>query len=371
MKYTGNPCAGCGKVFTDDDDIVVCPECGTPQHRECYDKENRCVCEALHFEEYTWHGTVNNENASAKAEKSETVSCPNCGYENPKGTDVCKQCGMKFTFFGMNVVDALAEEEKRVANQNSDIPDYKAPFTLGTGKGFEQKDLSDTAPIAKEVEELLTNVLTGNTENNTENGGRLNLGGPFPPEDEIGGVMTNNIGNFIGSNAMTYISKFRKLEKGKKLSFNFAAFFFSPYWFFFRKLYKAGIVVMTVIISLTILVTPYLNIMIELLERFGPVLEAGTMTEAQFTEFYGEFVSASVPMIAFYAAVFLIQLICGFIANPLYKKYVIENAAKAERMESKTAAISHIVKYGGASILIAGASYFVYQILTMIVSSML
>lgn len=371
MKYTGNPCAGCGKVFTDDDDIVVCPECGTPQHRECYDKENRCVCEALHFEEYTWHGTVNNENASAKAEKSETVSCPNCGYENPKGTDVCKQCGMKFTFFGMNVVDALAEEEKRVANQNSDIPDYKAPFTLGTGKGFEQKDSSDTAPIAKEVEELLTNVLTGNTENNTENGGRLNLGGPFPPEDEIGGVMTNNIGNFVGTNGMIYISKFKRMERGKKLSFNFAAFFFAPYWFFFRKLYKAGIVVMTVVLSLSILITPYFDIFLEVYEKFGPVYEAGTMTEAQFTEFYGEFVAAVVPLIGFFVAIFIIKLICGFIANPLYKKYVITHAGKAEHFSNKTEAMGYIVKYGGASVLIAGVSYFAYQLLTMLVSSML
>ena len=36
MKYTGIPCAACGKKFTAEDDVVVCPECGTPYHRACY-----------------------------------------------------------------------------------------------------------------------------------------------------------------------------------------------------------------------------------------------------------------------------------------------------------------------------------------------
>ncbi|MBQ3919840.1 MAG: hypothetical protein II695_09210, partial [Oscillospiraceae bacterium] len=34
MLYTGHKCMVCGKVFTDDDDVVVCVECGTPYHRE-------------------------------------------------------------------------------------------------------------------------------------------------------------------------------------------------------------------------------------------------------------------------------------------------------------------------------------------------
>lgn len=370
MKYTGNLCPGCGKTFFDDDDVVVCPECGTPQHRECYDKENKCVCSHLHGEEYAWQGKVNNK-SPLPVEKTETVSCPNCGYENPKGTDVCKQCGMKFTLFGMNVVDAMHEEEKRAANPNRDIPSYNAPFSLGEGKGFEGNLSDENKPSAEEVQELITNVLSGNTEQQGEGDGRINLGGPFPINDEIDGVMTNTVGNFIGTNAMTYISKFKKMQNGKKLSFNFAAFFFSPYWFFYRKLYKAGIVFMTVLLAMSIIVTPYLYDMMEVYEKFIPAVQSGTMTEAQFTQMYGEFVAVSVPMAIYSFLSLFVQLLCGFLANPLYKKYVIENAAKAERSQSKTAAMTHIVKYGGASLLIAGAAYFGYQLLTMIVSSML
>ena len=48
MKYTGIPCAACGKKFTAEDDVVVCPECGTPYHRACYKELGHCVNEARH-----------------------------------------------------------------------------------------------------------------------------------------------------------------------------------------------------------------------------------------------------------------------------------------------------------------------------------
>ena len=37
-KYYGCPCEGCAKPLTLKDDIVVCPDCGAPYHRDCYEK---------------------------------------------------------------------------------------------------------------------------------------------------------------------------------------------------------------------------------------------------------------------------------------------------------------------------------------------
>lgn len=42
MKYTNYKCPVCGNQFIEDDDIVVCPDCGTPHHRECYKENGRC-----------------------------------------------------------------------------------------------------------------------------------------------------------------------------------------------------------------------------------------------------------------------------------------------------------------------------------------
>ena len=37
--YIGAKCIVCEKEFTKDDEIVVCPDCGTPYHKACYLKE--------------------------------------------------------------------------------------------------------------------------------------------------------------------------------------------------------------------------------------------------------------------------------------------------------------------------------------------
>ena len=370
MKYTGNICDGCGLPFSDEDDVVVCPECGTPQHRECYEKENKCVCSHLHTEDYTWKGIVNKE-APIPEIKKELISCPNCGYGNPKGTEVCRNCGMKFTIFGKNVVDAMHEQENHNYNQNRDIPDYNAPFTLGEGEGFDAPVEAEEKPAAAQVEELITSVLEGDTQQPAEGDGRINLGGPFPVTDEIDGVMTNTIGNFIGTNAMGYISKFKKIQRGKKLSFNFAAFFFGAYWLFYRKLYKAGIVLMTVLFSLSIIMTPYLMDVLEAYEKILPVMEGAAMSEAQLTALYNEMLAASAPLAIYFFITLALQFIVGFSANHIYKKYVIDHSRKAERLPSKRLAMAYVVKNGGSSILIAIAAYFAQQLLSVVVSGLL
>ncbi len=43
MKYTNYKCPVCNNQFTEDDDVVVCPECGTPHHRECYIQNGKCA----------------------------------------------------------------------------------------------------------------------------------------------------------------------------------------------------------------------------------------------------------------------------------------------------------------------------------------
>lgn len=48
MDFTQYICPVCEQAFTEDDDVVVCPECGTPHHRECWKKENKCFNEEKH-----------------------------------------------------------------------------------------------------------------------------------------------------------------------------------------------------------------------------------------------------------------------------------------------------------------------------------
>jgi len=52
--YIGEKCLICNKEFTESDDIVVCPECGTPYHRSCYKEKKQCVNSALHKTGGSW-----------------------------------------------------------------------------------------------------------------------------------------------------------------------------------------------------------------------------------------------------------------------------------------------------------------------------
>lgn len=54
MFYKNSVCDGCGKELLEDEDVVVCPECGTPQHRDCYKKNNGCVNARLHGGDFAW-----------------------------------------------------------------------------------------------------------------------------------------------------------------------------------------------------------------------------------------------------------------------------------------------------------------------------
>ncbi len=54
MNYKNEICRGCSQPIKDGDDIVVCPVCGTPQHRSCWVENARCVNSALHNDGFVW-----------------------------------------------------------------------------------------------------------------------------------------------------------------------------------------------------------------------------------------------------------------------------------------------------------------------------
>ena len=54
QEYQGQPCLICGQAFTETDDIVTCPECGTPYHRACWKETGRCINAPLHVSGGSW-----------------------------------------------------------------------------------------------------------------------------------------------------------------------------------------------------------------------------------------------------------------------------------------------------------------------------
>ncbi len=52
--FENQTCPVCQRLFEADDDVVYCPECGTPHHRECYRLIGHCVNQGLHRTNYSY-----------------------------------------------------------------------------------------------------------------------------------------------------------------------------------------------------------------------------------------------------------------------------------------------------------------------------
>lgn len=76
-QFKNEKCAACGMKFFDDEDIVVCPECGAPYHRECWDRIGTCVHSAEHGS-YEWQG----ENEVLREHLENVEHAENQKYEN-------------------------------------------------------------------------------------------------------------------------------------------------------------------------------------------------------------------------------------------------------------------------------------------------
>ena len=361
MRYTGNICDGCNELILDNEDIVVCPECGTPQHRQCYDKNNQCVNAHLHEENFTWQGTVSEKTATASStlvneeKKGQDIVCPNCKQTNPSGTEVCRHCGMKFTMFGINVVESLHEQEhheEHARRADSNLPEYNPPFTVGEGEGFGNVPPEEGKPeepiIYKETIDLESPEFFNDDGNIFK--------GPYPDDDYTASVKTNTIGSFIRNNAQTYISKFKSADVKGRNSFNWAAFFFAPYWFFYRKLYKPGIIMMTIQFCTSLIMTPSLEKFLSIYDKFA-TSDFSTMTDETFNLLYSEMQANMTPVLILMGITFVLHLVSGFIANSLYKSYIIKNINYAMSLSTVRAKIAHFAKYGGASMIAVFIAY--------------
>ena len=86
-KYTDAKCIICNQKFKDDDDIVVCPDCGTPYHRDCWSTQGRCINTSLHAVGGTWTGVMQEQRLQNGGK-----ICPHCQFVNRPDAARCESC---------------------------------------------------------------------------------------------------------------------------------------------------------------------------------------------------------------------------------------------------------------------------------------
>ncbi len=191
-KYTGSQCIICQNLFQDGDDIVVCPDCGTPYHRSCYTSAGRCVNDALHASSRSWQ-----QQQDAVREKLGGQECPVCRHTNEPGARRCGVCGSPLIPEGSPT--GRPGVTLRMPDGNTFFYDGTDP-TCGLPKDelFEEERLEDVA-------------------------------------------------NFVRDNALIHLFNFKKFkETGKKIALNIWALAFPHLYFAYRKMWLYSILVIVI-----------------------------------------------------------------------------------------------------------------------------
>ena len=211
--YKGNRCPVCEKTFKENDDIVVCPDCGTPYHRECWKKVGACLHEAEHAAGFEW--TPDNVISGGP----EDLVCPNCGAHNPLGAKFCNHCGV-----------SLPDHPDNVQHRERQAP-------AGNGPVYANPNYDANANAASRRSNEPGPHLEGFSAGADGNIYRKELG----PEDPIDGIKARDWSTYVGPSSMYYLMQFfRMQETRRRVCVSFSAFFFGPAYFFFRKMWKQG-----------------------------------------------------------------------------------------------------------------------------------
>ena len=188
-KYYGCPCEGCGEPLTLQDDIVVCPDCGAPYHRTCYEKLGQCIHRPAHAAGYEWKFPY---------EESQLRTCPACGERTLRDAEKCRCCGA--------VLPPEEQEPSPVSDTAEDSFDYSRMYRQFGGASDPEKEFFEEA---------------------------------FGKEAQMDGIARQDWLDYIGPAAPAYLAAYSRMQLQKsKISMSFSALLFGPFYFFYRKAWR-------------------------------------------------------------------------------------------------------------------------------------
>lgn len=294
--HENEKCPVCDSFFSADDDIVICPICGTPHHRACYNQLGHCANAAEHKNGFVYTAaqqdkkeieneadvnTAVNSNADSRQNNinnSNKTVCQKCGSEINKNAPFCCYCG-----------------EKQSDPQYDKQPQFNPVFA-----GSAVSDYDDNG-------------------------------------ETIDGKSVKDIAAAVRTNKTRFINKFRQ---GRKLSWNWGGFFFGAYYLFFRKMYKEGIVAMAVGLISSLLVNgmyveqmaafnSFLSQHYEELQNYNEMMSGGS--EALAVQMM-DVMQPLVPAVMILMGVnIIISLVVALFADSMYKRKVMSVISKVDK----------------------------------------
>uniref|UniRef100_UPI004028DE46 RING finger protein n=1 Tax=Gemmiger formicilis TaxID=745368 RepID=UPI004028DE46 len=321
-RYTGNHCPVCEQAFTDEDDIVVCPDCGTPYHRACWQKVGACMHKSEHAAGFEWQPEFGPDAEKAAHE----ATCPNCGTHNQPGAAQCSHCGCP-----LPKDDGPRPDPK---DEDAQVPIYtRDPSTV------HKPDNSRTAPGPR------IDTYTAD-----DNGGicRREIG----PEDTIDGIKAKDWAAYVGRSPMYYLMQFFRMSITKqKVTVCLSAFLFGPAYLLYRKMWKEGL--LTALLSIVLSVPS----LIAIVATFNPSL-------------FGSMPLHWVPVAADVCAIadWIVRILLGLFSVWLYRNTSKKNIDKIySEYPEGDARTDALLQKGGTSIWAALLYFGIVLLLSSLV----
>lgn len=309
MDYIGEKCPVCNKEFNGDDDVVVCPECGAPHHRECYKLENKCAYSDRHGEGYKWQRTPEGETNGSSGEQ--TILCPVCHSRNAASVYFCGKCGSR-------IRPADREGGQAYAGYGG---------FQGQGAYQGQQGAYRSGDGRTDMETMLSYL-------------------GFDPNEDMGeGSTLKDVSSFVGSNTLYYIPIFKRMKDlGTKISFNLSCLIFPHLYFANRRMWFWAILVTVISIICSV---PSLIVNIADMINEGIIQMAGTDAIVNFVSnhendllYFGQILGM---------ASWAVNIFCCIFGNWMYYRFSLRSLKKLkERGIDGTTNPVGVMSAGGA-----------------------
>ena len=340
MDYLNKPCPGCGSHFREDDDIVVCPDCATPQHRSCWMENGCCVNASKHGTDFVWtpeertipEPAFSYIDVTPEITENGTKVCHICGSENPADSNNCGQCG------------AMLDRDSSLVHCN---------FC-----GFENPSGS------RVCQRCGAPLIIGENVNYNPYAAAMGAEG----NEIIGEHTAAELALYVRKRTVKYLDRFRQIENEKRVPFNGAAFFFGPLWMFYRKIYKAGVIFLVCIAAVSLIFAGAIEkVQPLIMEHYDEILN-NTMTPDETFEL-GEKVmeGCAVPFTVGAGLLLVIAFICGIMGNRFYYRKILNDLKMFEKeVDDRRVRQAFIIRRGGTSFFSAFCGICTYEIISSV-----
>ena len=225
-SYLGIRCPVCNKKFGESDDIVVCPVCGAPHHRECYFIKGECALLEEHKSGKEWRPPF--EPGGAGGDVSGRV-CSACNRQSPGLSLFCNHCGLRFD-------EAASGDSNSYENASGGMP-WPWPGVPPFGSAYTGVEDTET----------------------------------------IGELTAREYAVYVGNRSDYYLPRFKMAARSERqFSINIPALILGFPFFFYRKMYLVG----SLLLLFWIIVMAFrLMYMIEIFPIFVDQINARDMLE--------------------------------------------------------------------------------------------